>query len=61
MTRVTVEEAEIEIIRKVYAPGYSHAENIYMLLQAYERIMPADEAILRVHADIMNQPEEVGW
>lgn len=54
---MTPEEAGVEIVRTISAPGYSHAENIFLLLRQLEdEGHSPDEAVLLVHDHVMNQP-----
>jgi len=43
---------EAGIIRKVLAPGYAHAENVFHLLEHYKREMPHDRAVERLHSEV---------
>ena len=49
------ERLEADLSRLLHpCSGYAHAENLLVLLRAYEKVMPHREAVRRVHSEVVH-------
>lgn len=47
------DEEEAEIIRTIFRPSYSHAENVLLRLREYEKFMSTKDAIEKIHDEVV--------